>query len=65
VEVGQDVVMTRWCKSGVRYRAIDGTLGLLFSLSFFVCILMVSGGVFFFMVFVMAGRIRHWPRMGA
>jgi hypothetical protein len=60
------VVMTRrWCKSGVRYHAIDGTLGLLFILSLFVCILMVSGGVVIFMVFVMAGRIWHWPGMGA
>jgi hypothetical protein len=55
------VVMTRrWCKSGVRYRAIDGTLGLLFILSLFVWILMVSGGVIVFTVFVMAGEIWHW-----
>jgi hypothetical protein len=55
------VVMTRrWCKSGVRYCAIDGTLGLLFILSLFVWILMVSEGVVVFMVFVMAGEIWHW-----
>jgi hypothetical protein len=55
----------RWCKSEVRYRAIDGTLGLLFILSLFICILIASGGFVVFMVFVMAGRIRHWPIMGA